>query len=97
MCVIYIIKEFKNSQKTIHSSLNLEKRLQSPTDIQLTRDNIYVLFNTKPFLIIFNYNFTPVQNIISNSISNFLKSPFCFIIDGAGNIIISDQGFIMCL
>ena len=66
--------------------------LQSPTDIQLTRDNIYVLSYTKPFLAIFNYNFTPVQNIISNSISNYLKSPYCFVIDGAGNIIISDQG-----
>ena len=39
---------------------------------------------------IFNYNFSPVQNIISNSISNYLKSPYCFVIDGAGNIIISD-------
>ena len=66
--------------------------LQYPTDIQLTRDNIYVLSLIKPFLIIFNYNFTPVQNIISNSISNYLKSPQCFVIDGAGNIIVSDQG-----
>ena len=66
--------------------------LQYPTDIQLTRDNIYVLSYIKPFLTIFNYNFTPVQNIISNSIPNYLKSPYCFVIDGAGNIIISDQG-----
>ena len=66
--------------------------LQSPTDIQLTRDNIYVLSVIKPFLTIFNYNFTPVQNIISNSISNYLNCPFSFVIDGAGNFIISDQG-----
>ena len=46
-----------------------KESLQSPTDIQLTRDNIYVLSYIKPFLIIFNYNFTPVQNIISNSTS----------------------------
>ena len=69
-----------------------KETLQSPTDIQLTRDNIYVLSHIKPFLTIFNYNFTPVQNIISNSISNYLKSPYCFVIDGAGNIIISDHG-----
>ena len=66
--------------------------LQYPTDIQLTRDNIYVLSLIKPFLTIFNYNFTPVQNIISNSFPNYLKSPYCFVIDGAGNIIVSDQG-----
>ena len=69
-----------------------KETLQYPTDIQLTRDNIYVLSYKKPFLTIFNYNFTPVQNIISNSISNYLKSPYCFMIDGAGNIIISDHG-----
>ena len=69
-----------------------KETLQSPTDIQLTRDNIYVLSYKTPFLTIFNYNFTPVQNIISNSISNYLKSPYCFMIDGAGNIIVSDQG-----
>ena len=69
-----------------------KETLQSPKDIQLTRDNIYVLSRTKPFLTIFNYNFTPVQNIISNSIPNYLNRPFSFVIDGAGNIIVSDQG-----
>ena len=69
-----------------------KETLQSPADIQLTRDNIYVLSYKKPFLTIFNYNFTPVQNIISNSISNYLNRPYCFVIDGAGNIIISDHG-----
>ena len=68
-----------------------KETLQSPTDIQLTRDNIYVLSHIKPFLTIFNYNFTPVQNIISNSISNYLNRPFSFVIDGAGNFIISDN------
>ena len=68
-----------------------KETLQYPTDIQLTRDNIYALFDAKPFLIIFDYNFTPVQNIISNSISNYLKSPYFFVIDGAGNIIVSDH------
>ena len=67
-----------------------KETLQYPKDIQLTRDNIYVLSFLKPFLTIFNYNFTPVQNIISNSISNYLNCPFSFVIDGAGNIIISD-------
>ena len=69
-----------------------KETLQSPTDVQLTRDNIYVLSNTKPFLITFNYNLSPIQNIVCNSISNYLKCPYCFMLDGAGNIIISDQG-----
>ena len=94
---IYVC-DFSNKRIQIFSENYLFKSqfgketLQSPTDIQLTRDNIYVLSYKKPFLTIFNYNFTPVQNIISNSISNYLKSPHCFVLDGAGNIIVSDHG-----
>ena len=69
-----------------------KETLQSPTDVQLTRDIIYVLSNTKPFLITFNYNLSPIQNTVCNSISNYLKCPYCLMLDGAGNIIISDYG-----
>ena len=80
------------SEKYSFKSQFGKETLQSPTDIKLTIDNIYVLSNKKPFLIIFNYNLTPIQNIVSSSISNHLTYPYCFTIDGAGNIIISDHG-----
>ena len=64
--------------------------LKSPSDIKLINEYIYVLSSTNPFLYSFNYNLTQVQNAVLNSISNYLKQPCSFCIDGAGNFIISD-------
>ena len=66
--------------------------INSPFDIQLTKDNIYVLSHQNPFLFIFNYNYQYLRNIISTSISKYIKRPFAFKIDGAGNFVISDNG-----
>ena len=63
-----------------------------PFDIQLTKDNIYVLSFQNPFLFIFTYNYQYLQNIISPSISKHLNCPYTFKIDGAGNFIFSDVG-----
>ena len=64
--------------------------LNSPTDIKLTNESIYVLSLSNPFLYSFNYELTPSQNAVPNSISNQLKQPYAFCIDGAGNFIVSD-------
>ena len=61
-----------------------------PVDIQLTKDTIFVLSYQNPFLCTFNYNLTQVQNTVSDSIGKHLSNPRAFIIDGAGNFIISD-------
>ena len=66
--------------------------INSPSDIQLTKYNIYVLSHQNPFLFIFNYNYQYLKNIISTSISIYIKRPFAFKIDGAGNFVISDNG-----
>ena len=65
--------------------------LKSPTDIKLTNESIYVLSPYNPFLYSFNYDLTPSQNAVPNSISNQLKQPYAFCIDGAGSFIISDS------
>ena len=64
--------------------------LNSPSDIKLTNEYIYVLSHTNPFFYSFNYNLTQVQNAVLNSISKHLQQPYSFCIDGAGNFIISD-------
>ena len=64
--------------------------LNSPCDIKLTNEYIYVLSYTNPFLYSFNYNLTQVQNAVLDSISKHLKQAYSFCIDGAGNFIISD-------
>ena len=64
--------------------------LKYPTDIQLTKDSIFVLSHQNPFLYTFNYNLTQLHNTVCDSICKHLKCPFSFIIDGNDNFIISD-------
>ena len=64
--------------------------LKSPTDIQLTKDSIFVLSDKNPFLYTFNYNLTQLHNTVSDSICKHLNYPLSFIIDGNDNFIISD-------
>ena len=65
--------------------------LKYPTDIQLTKDSIFVLSQQNPFLYTFNYNLTQLHNTVCDSICKHLKCPFSFIIDGNDNFIISDN------
>ena len=65
--------------------------LKSPTDIQLTKDSIFVLSDQNPFLYTFNYNLTQLHNTVCDSICKHLRSPCSFIIDGNDNFIISDS------
>ena len=64
--------------------------LKYPTDIQLTKDSIFVLSLLNPFLYTFNYNLTQLHNTVCDSICKHLKYPFSFFIDGNDNFIISD-------
>ena len=64
--------------------------LKYPTDIQLTKDSIFVLSHQNPFLYTFNYNLTQLHNTVCDSICKHLNYPFSFIIDGNDNFIISD-------
>ena len=65
--------------------------LKYPTDIQLTKDSIFVLSHQNPFLYTFNYNLTQLHNTVCDSICKHLSNPFSFIIDGNNNFIISDS------
>ncbi|KAI6658158.1 hypothetical protein LOD99_11112 [Oopsacas minuta] len=62
-----------------------------PEDIQLTKDTIFVLSGQNSFLYSFNYNFNQVQNTVCDSINKHLNNPSSFLIDGAGNFIISNH------
>ena len=64
--------------------------LKYPTDIQLTKDSIFVLSYQNPFLYSFNYNLTQLYNTVCGSICKHLKCPYSFIIDGNDNFIISN-------
>ena len=64
--------------------------LYSPRSIQLTKDIIYVLSYLNPYLYTFDYNLMQVKNTVSIPIGKHLNTPLSFILDGAGNFIISD-------
>ena len=93
---IYICDSNSNSRIQIFSNDYSYKSqfgmsiLKSPTDIQLTKDSIFVLSYQNPFLYTFNYNLTQLHNTVCDSICKHLKSPFSFIIDGNDNFVISD-------
>lgn len=64
--------------------------LNSPVDIQLTSNAIFVLSHKQPFIYVFSYGLTQIQNISCDSIRKHLKGPIALIIDRACNFIISD-------
>ena len=64
--------------------------LKYPTDIQLSKDSIFVLSYQNPFLYTFNYNLTQLHNTVCDSICKHLNDPYSFIIDGNDNFIISN-------
>ena len=54
--------------------------LKHPTDIQLTKDTIFVLSYQNPFLYSFNYDLTQLHNTVCDSICRYLAGPYSFII-----------------
>ena len=67
-----------------------ESILKYPTDIQPTRDSIFVLSHQNPFLYTFNYNLTQLANCVCDSIRKHLSTPRSFFIDGNDNFIVSN-------
>ena len=82
------IQLFSNSIFTSEFGFDI---LEYPVDIQLTETTIFVLLACqKPSLYAFDYNLNLVENHATLTISNYINSPRSFVIDGAGNFIISD-------
>ncbi|KAI6655813.1 Cell surface protein [Oopsacas minuta] len=61
-------------------------KVESPVDIELTRDNIFVLSSSEPYLSMFDYDLNKLNDLI---ISPFLACPLGFCIDVNGNFIIT--------
>ena len=93
---IFVCDRYNNRVQIFSKDFQLRSQfgqeiLESPIDIKLTSEFIYVLSCTKPFLYSFRHDLTQVQSPVLTSISKHLKSPYSFCIDGAGNFIISDH------
>ena len=66
--------------------------IRYPADIQLTKDNIYVLSKEPPYLYAFNYDQTQVLFLNSEFICTRLKDSSGLAIDSDGNFVISNFG-----
>ena len=70
-------------------SLN-EQLIQSPLDIKLTADEVYVLCNDNPCLHVFSHAGERLRSLVSRGNQMQVTYPFFFCLDAAENIIISD-------
>ncbi|KAI6654214.1 RING finger protein nhl-1-like, partial [Oopsacas minuta] len=91
---IYVCDNYNNRIQIFSQDYSYKSQfgigiVKSLVNIQLTKDTIFVLSDQNPFLYSFNYNLNQVQNTVCDSISIYLNRPYSFLIDGAGNFIIS--------
>ena len=66
--------------------------LNSPRDIKLTQQHIYVLDASNPCIHVYNYNHELIKSMISRDKENQIINSYNFFIDGSGNILITDYG-----
>ena len=91
---IYVCDVTNNRIQILSDSLHLSHFaidiVNSPIDIQITKNNIVVLSNQHPYLYTFDFDFNVVQNLIPDKIYDSLHSPNGFFIDEFGTFIISN-------
>ena len=92
---VYVADSENNRVQILNSSLqhlrNLtEQRIQSPHDIKLTADEVYVLCDNNPCLHVFSYAGERLRSLISRGDQMQVTYPRYFCLDAAENIIISD-------
>ena len=66
--------------------------LESPRDVKLSKEHIFVLDQSNPCLHLFNYDHILQKSVISRGKGMQVVNPFYFFIDQTDNILISDNG-----
>ena len=66
--------------------------LKYPRDVKLSKEYIFVLDGSNPFLHLFNYNYILQKSVISRGKGMQVINPWNFFIDHTDNILISDNG-----
>ena len=92
---VYVADCFNHRVQILNSSLlhprNLtQQRIESPLDIKLTADEVYVLCNDIPCIHVFSHAGERLRSLVSRGVQMQVTYPLFFCLDSAKNIIISD-------
>ena len=92
---VYVADYYNNRVQILNSSLQhlrslTEQRIESPHDIKLTADEVYVLCLDNPCLHVFSHAGERLRSLVSRGDQMQVTYPIFFCLDAAENIIISD-------
>ena len=92
---VYVTDGNNNRVQILNSSLqhlrNLtEQPIEHSRDIKLTADEVYVLCEDSPCILVFSHAGEKLRSLVSISGQIELYNPYYFCLDAGGNIIISD-------
>ncbi|KAI6649895.1 NHL repeat containing protein [Oopsacas minuta] len=78
------------SQELTYKTQFGQDNLESPLDVQLTKEFIYILDKSIPCFHLYNYNLILHKSIISRGYKLQVSIPYFFYIDNSNNILITD-------
>ena len=93
---VYVADCYNHRVQILNSSLQhlrslTEQLIQSPRDIKLTADEVYVLSVNNPCLNVFSHAGEILRSLVSKGNQMQVYDPLFFCLDTAENIIISDE------
>ena len=93
---VYVADCDNNRVQILNSSLQhlrtlTEQLIVSPRDIKLTADEVYVLCEDNPCVLVFSHAGERLRSLVSRGNQMQMINPFFFCLDAAENIIISDS------
>ena len=82
---------FRFFQRISNSFLSFgEDSLSNPRDIKLSKDYIYVLDGSNPFVYLFDYDHVLQKRHVTRANEMLVSNPSYFSIDDSNNLVISD-------
>ena len=92
---VYVADYCNNRVQILNSSLQhlrtlTQQLIESPHDIKLTADEVYVLCDNNPCVHVFSHAGERLRSLVSRGYQMQVTNPLFFCLDAAENIIISD-------
>ena len=93
---VYVADYLNNRVQILNSSLQhlrtlTEQLIRLPRDIKLTADEVYLLCDSNPCVLVFSHVGERLRSLVSRGYQMHVINPLCFCLDAAENIIINDS------